>query len=1100
MLSLSSTWKKERVLEAFFSGGKIAYCEATEEVFCLCAEEVHVVAPFQGRLGETGGAPRHFGVEGDGILTFDVSKDGKMVLCACKSTLLRRWDRDAKGKGQGKGDDEVQATGDGDAGEAPASPWKNAKSWRATNTFVIALALSHTGSLAVSGSTDANVRVWDTRGGFCTHSFSGHSGAVTAVQFHPRRRVLVVFSGGEDGVVKAWDLKTSRQLLNLKDHVASICQFSFRISPDVSGAADDEDEEEGAEEDVDVLAVLGRDRVVSVWSLDTGKQISQVPVFEDCEGLMVVEDEDWAEFAVGENMMKKRKTKGGVLSSFLLVTAGSEGKLKVWDPSTRTLTKAFSTPHASKGAMSALIGCPSSSRPTGFLSVGVDLTLAFWSVDPRGRGLRVDRHLVGYAQDFLQAQLFPAPVPKAQKQQQNEQKEGRGSEKLLAAVLTSDESLRLVDLSPNGGCDSVSLGGHQKTVLCCDVSPNGEWAVTGGKDEVVRLWSLKLLACVAECKGHTGPIAAVALLRQAASYPPVSPRNSIRLVSVSQDKTVKAWTVFLPSALAACLRDLSTEQQKPEEAKKKNKSRQSGSGRAGVFHMMQGQAFSATGRRGGEGADRISDSLGGAVVVTSSDFTLVAHQRDVNHVAVSPNDKLIATSGQDKVARLWSLADGSAQGECKGHTRGVWASAFSPADKVLATASGDTTVKLWNLRQFACPCMKTLQGHSHAVLRVGFLPGGLQVVSAGGDGLVRLWNVRTSDCVFVMDGHDEKIWDLSVKGDRVVSGGGDGRLTLWADVSEEAAAEEAKKKAETLQKETRIQALMKKGKGAKAFRLAVDLQRPATALSILEQLASGRVVKVIEDREAAQTKLDLGDVLVSNANGVAVPSDSEDKDKEESGAGRGEKSSTFPGPPPCWNGRLDSVVKSLSEEQLERVVRFAVEWNTNGRHAWIAHSVLFAVLSVRGSEELMKIEGSNALIQSCLFYSERHLQRLQLLLQKAYLLDLATQLPSGDDEEMLMLGGLGGGDGEEDDDFGGGSPSSLRPFGGGLRGLERASAFTNRVLLGEGEADEEEEEERSEEDGEEEEEEGGDEDEDEEEEEEDDDVVMEAQEEDEDDE
>lgn len=85
-------------------------------------------------------------------------------------------------------------------------------------------------------------------------------------------------------------------------------------------------------------------------------------------------------------------------------------------------------------------------------------------------------------------------------------------------------------------------------MLSVDVSPDGQFAVTGSKDSTVRLWSLTNLAlqsdgaseasshCVAVCRGHTEAVGCVAFSVSKALLP-----GKGFFVSGSRDRTVKLW-------------------------------------------------------------------------------------------------------------------------------------------------------------------------------------------------------------------------------------------------------------------------------------------------------------------------------------------------------------------------------------------------------------------------------------------------------------------------------------------------------------------------------------------------------------------------------
>jgi U3 small nucleolar RNA-associated protein 13 len=155
------------------------------------------------------------------------------------------------------------------------------------------------------------------------------------------------------------------------------------------------------------------------------------------------------------------------------------------------------------------------------------------------------------------------------------------------------------------------------------------------------------------------------------------------------------------------------------------------------------------------------------VVHCKSLTTHKAHEKDINSLDVSPNDRFLVSGSQDRTAKIYEIvytsSSSSGRGElkllgtCKGHKRGVWCVRFSRHERVVATGSGDKTVKLWSMDDYSC--LRTFEGHTNSVLRVDWLRGvgGLQLVSAGSDGLLKVWNVKEEECVATLDGHEDKV-------------------------------------------------------------------------------------------------------------------------------------------------------------------------------------------------------------------------------------------------------------------------------------------------------------------------------------------------------
>ena len=83
-------------------------------------------------------------------------------------------------------------------------------------------------------------------------------------------------------------------------------------------------------------------------------------------------------------------------------------------------------------------------------------------------------------------------------------------------------------------------------------------------------------------------------------------------------------------------------------------------------------------------------------------FTQKAHDKDINSICVSPNDKFLASGSSDKKAKLWDATNGQCLAVFNGHKRGIWCVQFSPIEQIIATSSADSTIKLWSLTDFSC--------------------------------------------------------------------------------------------------------------------------------------------------------------------------------------------------------------------------------------------------------------------------------------------------------------------------------------------------------------------------------------------------------------
>lgn len=295
--------------------------------------------------------------------------------------------------------------------------------------------------------------------------------------------------------------------------------------------------------------------------------------------------------------------------------------------------------------------------------------------------------------------------------------------------------------------------------------------------------------------------------------------------------------------------------------------------------------------------------------------TEIAHKEDVNCITISPNDKMIATTSQDKTAKLWSLDKLTLLGVLRGHRRGIWCARFSPIDQVLMTTAGDCTIKLWSLTDMSC--LKSFEGHDSSVMRAEFLCQGMQILSAGSDGLIKLWNIKSSECVTTLEKHDGRIWTMAVAADETnfVSGGADSLLVKWKDVTEEQKAEKQKEQQEIALEEQELSNLLREKKHLKALQYALRLSKPKLTLNIITE-----VIKLQEEG-------------------------------------------------------LDQTILKLSESEKEKLLNHTLTWNTNSRNTRTAQLVLNFMLGEILSGRF-KPTSRIKLVEGALPYTERHFKRM----------------------------------------------------------------------------------------------------------------------------
>ena len=676
-----SGWRVHQSHSAMYAGGKLQFNSDGKFFACVFEGNINFVNSDTGALMFKLNKEEEEEEEGaERITTFCLHPNNLEIVTASSNQLIRRWN--------------IKEALERCHEEEEIFPIMM-RSWKGHDGPISCADFHHSGDLLVTGSSDRTVKVWNLKGGYCTHNFRGHASVVSSVVFNKDPKCFTLASSDFGGDVFIWDMmiqtnkvhssskagQSSHGHLALKNHSSAVTAVCFA--------------------DHDLVFTAGRDKVICAWKGDT--LLTTFPVMESIEGMQLLPNSLFPEIDTKQH--------------YVLATAGDKGIIRTWNFTLTGNSGKMSCVHTQYSSAKAQTNHYTDLLQTDTYLVGITFDNIIKFIDPKS--LNRTKQIVGFNDEIIDLKYLPGEQNKV-------------------VMANSTNHLAIVDLET---FNHEVLSGHSAIIMSLDVS--GKYIVSGSKDNTARVWDASNLECIALCRGHTEGVSAVCILdinesmisklqnKKRSNGSGIGKLSPPCVVSASSDKTLKFWSFASGNSeddhetlIMACRHT------KVAHEKVIN-----------TIASSPNKALVATGSQ-----DKTIK------LWETSDYTLKGvlkgHRRGVWNVQFSPVERCLASASADKTIRIWSISDMSCITVLEGHSTSCLRVQYVGNGTQIISGSSDGVMKVWSLRD--SQCIGTMDDHNDRIWALAAPPYSpdapiKEIVSGGGDGRLLVWKDMTEE-------------------------------------------------------------------------------------------------------------------------------------------------------------------------------------------------------------------------------------------------------------------------------------------------------------------------------------------------------------------